>query len=64
MSQFVVYFGWVIYMDDNCLNLFIMYYKNFYIKHDFLGLIAYNRLSGVYLRSRTLSYMVFLIDTS
>jgi hypothetical protein len=39
-----------------------MYYKQFYITTDFLGVIAYQRGGSIVLRSRTLNYMLFLID--
>jgi hypothetical protein len=40
-----------------------MYYKSFYITSDFLGVIAYQRNGSVVLRSRTVNYMKFLIDS-
>lgn len=40
-----------------------MWYKNFYIRRDFLGFIAWSRKDNGYIRSRTLEYMYYLIDS-
>jgi hypothetical protein len=39
-----------------------MYYKGFYIRRDFLGLIATSNTSTVIIRSRTMEYMKYEID--
>lgn len=39
-----------------------MYYKGFYIRRDFLGLIATSNTSSIIIRSRTMEYMRYQID--